>query len=88
MKKCTSQLNNPKQIKKQTMNFIKIILLLVSLVESDLIGFNRLGNNVHSFHTNGKNSLYGSRMQRQPRYKFRGNQIKMMRRYYKTLKTA
>ena len=70
------------------MNLLKIILLLVTLAEADLIGFNRLGNNVLSFNKKGKNALYGSHMQRQPRYKFRTNQIKMMRRYYKTLKLA
>ena len=70
------------------MNLIKIILLLITLAEADLIGFNRLGNNVHSFNKNGRNNLYGNRMQRQPRYKFRGNQIKLMRRYYKNLKLA
>ena len=71
---------------KQTMNILKIIILLITIAEADLIGFNRLGNNVLSFNQNGKNALYGSHMQRQPRYKFRANKIQMMRRYYKTQK--
>ena len=86
LKKCSTRLNNPKQTKSKKMNLLKIIFLLITIAEADLIGFNRLGNNVHSFRKNGKNSLYGSRQQRQPRYKFRGNQIKTMRRYYKTFK--
>jgi hypothetical protein len=68
------------------MNFLKVVLLVITFAEADQIGFNRLGNNVHSFLKFGKNSIYGSRKQRQPRYKFRGDQIKMMKKYYRTLK--
>ena len=65
------------------MNLLKIIVFLITIADADLIGYNRLGNNVHTFKNKGKNALYKSHMQRQPKYKFRGNQIKMLRRYYK-----
>ena len=36
------------------MNIIKLVLIGLSMVDSDLIGFNRLGNNVNT-HQRGRN---------------------------------
>ena len=66
------------------MNILKIILVLLTLAQADLIGFNRLGNNVLSFEKKGRHVLYGGHIKRQPRYKFRSNQRKMVRKYFKT----
>ena len=65
------------------MNFLVILSSLLSLVAADLIGYNRLGNNVYSFNKAGPNALYGSIANMQPRYKFRRSNA--MRRYFKSL---
>lgn len=67
------------------MNILKLVFFLLALVEADLIGFNRLGNNVLLYEKNGKDALYGRNINRHPRYRFRYNKISMMKRYFKAI---
>ena len=69
------------------MNFLAILSALLSLSAADLIGFNRLGNNVYSFNKAGPNALYGSIANMRPRYKFNAHSRRSngLRRYFKTL---
>jgi hypothetical protein len=52
------------------MNIITLLAIILNIVSADLIGFNRLGNNVYSFKQSA--NVYAPAYKKQPRFKMTG----------------
>ena len=61
---------NKSLIKKFKMNILNLLAIILNIVSADLIGFNRLGNNVYSFKQSA--NVYAPAHKKQPRFKMTG----------------